>query len=195
MTNVRQFTDKELLARVEYYNGFIPNEGDKYLIIGVQSQEDEYNVFDDKFYVFDGPVFKMVSTGTTNAGSTALKTFDQYNLPGAAVWKTNVFYQNCFIPGYHKGKMKALRQHNPIYYYRDSDKDEKAEEQGNLEYGIIHANMHGVDYNPFSNKISTNINGWSFACQVWNRMSDYRQMIEATWKRNQKVHYALLKEW
>lgn len=194
MSNVRQFTDKELLEKVEAIGGQIPNRG-KYLAIGVQSLEDEFNVFDDKFYIYDGPTFIMWSTGTTNAGSTALKKFDQYNLSGAAVWKTNQFIKDCFFPGYHKQKMKALRQHKPIYFYRDSDKDDKAEEQGKLYYDIIYANMHGVDYDPFSEVIKQNINGWSFACQVWNRMSDYRNMVNAAWKRNKPVDYALLKEW
>jgi hypothetical protein len=194
MSNVKSYTDKQLLDKVESIGGVIPNVG-KYMIIGVQSDEDEYNVFDDKFYVFDGNKFIMVSTGTTNAGSTALKSFDKYNLTGAAVWKTNQFVKDCYIPGLHKGRMKALRQNKPIYFYRDSDKDDKAEEQGKLYYDIIYANMHGVDYDPFSNKISQNINGWSFACQVWNRMSDYRNMIKATWAREKAVDYVLLKEW
>jgi hypothetical protein len=194
MSNVRQFTDKELLEKVESIGGIIPNRG-KYLILGVQSLEDAFNLFDDKFYVYDGPDFITTSTGTTNAGKTALKNFDKYDLKGAAVWKTNQFIQDCYIPGYHKGKMKALRQNKPIYFYRDIDKDDKAEQQGQLYHEIIWANMHGVDYDPFSKVIKQNIDGWSFACQVWNRMSDYRQLIDAAWKRNKAVDYALLKEW
>lgn len=194
MSNVRSFTDQELLERVRSIGGIVPNVG-KYLVIGVQSQEDAFDFFDDKFYVFDGHVFKMVSTGTTNPGSTALKHFDDYKLPGAAVWKTNMFYQDLYIPGLHKGKMKALRQNKPIYFYRDSDRDDRAEEQGRLYHEIIYANMHGVSYDPFTNKIGTNIGGWSFGCQVWNNMTDYRNMINATWSRNIPVDYALLKEW
>lgn len=195
MNNVRQFTNKELLEKVEsLHNGKIPNRG-KYLVIGVQSLENASNLFDDKFYVFDGPDFKMVSTGTTNVGITALKHFKDYNLSGAAVWKTNQFIQDCYIPGWHKGRMKALRQNKPIWFYRDFDMDDIAEEKGPEYYQIIYANMHGVDYDPFSEKIVQNINGWSFACQVWNRMADYRQMIKATWTRNKTVDYALLKEW
>tara|TARA_R110000772_G_scaffold156255_1_gene267344 strand:- start:504 stop:1088 length:585 start_codon:yes stop_codon:yes gene_type:complete len=194
MTNVKQYTDTQLLERIEKIGGQVPNRG-KYLAIGVQSQEDAFNLFDDKFYIYDGPDFKMVSTGTTNAGKTALKFFKEYNLPGAAVWRTNQWIKDCYIPGYHKGRMKALRQNKPIHYYRDSDMDDKAEEQGLLHYEIIWANMHGVDYDPFSSRISQNINGWSFACQVWNRMTDYRNMIKATWDRKLPVDYALLKEW
>lgn len=192
-TNVKSYNDKQLLEKVESIGGVIPNKG-KYLIIGVQSQEDAFNVFDDKFYVFDGPDFKQVSSGTTNAGRTAMFFYDKYNLPGAAVWKTDMFYSNLFKRGYHKGRMRALRQQKPIYFYRDSDKDMLIEEQGQLHHNIIYANMHGVDYNPYSNITKEFINGWSFACQVWNRMGDYRQMVNAVWKRNRSVDYALIKE-
>lgn len=194
MTNVKQYTDSQLLDRVAYIGGTVPNKG-KYLVIGVQSEEDAFNKFDDKFYVFDGTEFMLVTTGTTNAGKTALHHFDQYNLSGVAVWKTNQFVKDCFFPGYHKGRMKALRQHSAIEFYRDSDKDDKIEEQGHLYKDIIYAHFHGVDYNFFNDTIRHNINGWSFACQVCNRMYDYRQIINAAWARNKAVDYALLKEW
>lgn len=199
MTNVRVYSDSELLERVEHVGGKIPNKG-KYLLIGVQSQEDAFNVFDDKFYVFDGPEFKQVSTGTTNAGKTALLFFKDYNLPnGTAVWKTDQWCPNLFSRGYHKfkrpdGGMRALRQRKPIQFYRDKNKNEQVDELGILYEDIIYANMHGVDYNPFSNITRKFIDDWSFGCQVWNRMGDYRQMINAVWKRNKFVDYALLKE-
>lgn len=199
MTNVKQYTDSQILQRVEQVGGIIPNAG-KYLIVGIQSQEDAFDQFDDKFYVFDGNVFKQVSTGTTNAGSKALKNYDNYGLPGAAVWQTNQFIKDCYIPGMHKasrkgGGMRALRQNKPIKYYRDKDKDNKAEEVGQLHQGVIWANMHGVSYDPYSEKVAHKIGGWSFACQVWNRMSDYRAMQRATWARKKTVDYCLLKEW
>lgn len=193
MSAVKQYSNYELLQRVDAIGGKVPNIG-KYLIIGVQSQEDTFNLFDDKFYVFDGNQFKQVSSGTTNVGKTALLNFDHYDLHGAAVWKTDQFVEDCFKPGLHKGRMKALRANKPIFYYRDSDKDNKAEEQGKLHYENIWANMHGVSYDPYTNTIKNNINGWSFACQVWNNMSAYRQMIKATWDRGDTVDYCLLKE-
>lgn len=192
-SNVKGYSDKQLLERVEMFGGEIPNIG-KYLIIGVQSNEDAPNKFDDKFYVFDGHRFITVSTGTTNPGLTALLHYDNYDLPGAAVWRTNEFYKDLYNPGYHRGRMKALRQVEPIYFYRDKDKDDRAEQHGELFYDIIYANMHGCDYDPYSDIIKTKVNGWSFGCQVWNRMSDYRNMIKATWKRGKKVDYALLTE-
>jgi hypothetical protein len=193
MTNVKQYTDKQLLDRVNAIGGCIPNVG-KYMIIGVQSNEDAFNIFDDKFYVFDGPEFKQVSTGTTNAGRMALLHFDQFNLPGAAVWKTDMYYKDLYKNGLHRGRMKALRQQKPIFFYRDNNKNNFVEEFGELHHDIIWANMHGVSYNPYSNIVLKDINKWSFACPVWNRMSDYKEMIKAIWKRNKPVDYAILKE-
>lgn len=199
MTNVKGYSDRQLLERVESVGGVIPNIG-KYMIIGLQSQENESNVFDDKFYVFDGPVFQHLSSGTTNPGLTALKHFDYYKLSGAAVWKTDQWCPDLYSRGYHKairkdGGMRALRQQKPIYYYRDNDKDDKAEEIGELQHGIIYANMHGVSYDPNSVIERHKINSWSWGCQVWNNMVDYRIMQKAVWNRNKSVDYCLLKEW
>jgi len=193
MTNVGAYTDSQLLERIESIGGVIPNRG-KYMAVGVQSIEDGSNIFDDKFYVYDGPDFKMVSSGTTNAGKTALQFFDDYGLEGAAVWQTDQWCPNVFAPGMHKGKMKALRQVNPINYFRDTNKDLKAEEIGPIHNGIIYANMHGVSYDPNSLITKEQINGWSFGCQVWNNMKAYKKFIKMTWARNKHVDYALLKE-
>ena len=198
MTNVKPYSRKELLQQVEKIGGKIPKRG-KYLIIGVQSLEDAPNLFDDKFYVFDGDIFKKVSTGTTNTGKFGLLHFKNYNAKGVAVWKTNQWCPNLYERGIHRpnnkyGGMRALRQKKPIYYYRDDNRNAKAEEIGKLYKGTIFVNMHGVDYNPFSTKIKHLINGWSVGCQVWNRMGDYRQMVNAVWKRGKPVDYALLKE-
>lgn len=198
MTNVRAYSDNQLLERVESIGGEIPNVG-KYLIIGIQSQEDAFNAFDDKFYVFDGPKFMQVSTGTTNCGKEALFFFSNYDLSGAAVWKTNQWCPDTYTRGFHKssrldGGMRALKQEKPISYYRDNNRNQNVDEIGELRNDIIGLNIHGVDYNPYSQITRESINKWSFGCQVWNRMDDYRQMISAVWKRNKPVDYALLKE-
>lgn len=188
------YTDKELLDRVEAIGGKI--EDDKYLIIGVQNAEDNFNMFDDKFFMFLGDKFKFVSTGTTNAGKTALKEFDKYGLEGAAVWKTNMFYEDLYSYGLHKGKMKALRQVAPIYYYRDNDRDDKAEQIGELHHGIIYANFHGISYewdlDAPTDVVKEHINGWSFACQVSNQMDIYELMVESVRLHPKKCNYAIL---
>jgi len=51
MANVRSYTDEELLKKVKSLPSFksIPKG---YWILGVQSDEDKFNAFDDKFYLF-----------------------------------------------------------------------------------------------------------------------------------------------
>lgn len=188
-----QYTDNQLLQRVREVGGKIVD--DKILIIGVQNKDDNCNKFDDKFYVFEGTEFILATTGTTNAGRDALLDLKGYtNELGTAVWKTDMFYDDLYSYGKHKNKMEALRQVAPIYFYRDNDGDEKAEEQGQLYHDIIYANFHGVSYDPVSEKIGTNIGGWSYGCQVCNNMTDYREIISLVKKHPLKANYCLLKE-
>ena len=85
MTNVRSYTDDQLLARVESHaRGFHHFPADRWLL-GVRSNEDEFNKFDDKFYLFNGVVFEAVYTGTTNTGTKGLLNFEEYNKDGVAV--------------------------------------------------------------------------------------------------------------
>ena len=188
-----RYTDKQLLDRVEEIGGLItPN---KYLGISVQNSKDGFNIFDDKFYLFLGDEFKLVTTITTNPGKNALLEFDKSgNKKGAAVWKTDEFYKNLYSYGLHRGRMPCLRQVEAIKFYRDNDKDEKAEQQGELYEDIIYANFHGVSYDKKSNVIKTNINGWSYGCQVCNNMVHYRKIIKAIREHPFKMDYALLAE-
>lgn len=186
------YTDEQLLTRLREIGGHT-TEG-KYLIIGVQNSDDSFNEFDDKFYLFFGDEFVMATTGTTNPGKNALLNYDKAGLSGAAVLKTDEFYVNAFRNGLHKGRMEALRQNVPFKYYRDADKDEKAEQGGELHEGIIYANFHGVDYDPKSKAVKTNINGWSYGCQVSNNMKDYHEINRLTKANPHQIDYALLAE-
>lgn len=188
---MKSYTDKQLLDKVKSLSSFkqIPND---YWLLGVQSQEDKFNEFDDKFYLFKGDKFIMVTTGTTNAGLTGLKNYNTYNSEGCAVIKTNEWYYSLWSPGLHRGKMRALRQATPIKFYRDWNKNDKVEEIGKLREGIIGINFHTATYQP-GNIITRLIGGWSTGCQVCNNTSDYYKILDFI--GNQKyVSYCLLKE-
>ena len=194
MTNVRSYTDEQILERIKThakgFDGFPKN----YWAVGVQSNEDETNTFDDKFYIFKGEKCIMVLTGTTNAGKNALEGYDKAGLSGAAVWKTNQIYYDMYSPGKHKGRMDAWRQVKPIYYYRDSDKDGKAEEEGELHQGIIYCNFHTNTYNKEDRSVRKLVGGWSYGCQVVNENDKYNKLMAMT-KDQKFITYALLKEW
>jgi hypothetical protein len=72
MTNVRAYTEKQLLAKVKTLGSYrsVPQG---YWLLGVRSNEDETNKFDDKIYLFNGETFVMVAPGTTNPGSPILQ--------------------------------------------------------------------------------------------------------------------------
>lgn len=188
---MKNYTDEQLLNRVKGLKSFIriPND---YWILGVQSKDDKFNEFDDKFYLFKGEKFIMVTTGTTNAGLTGLKHYDTYNPNGCAVIKTDEWYYTLWRPGLHKGKMRALKQYSAIKYYRDWNKNDKAEEIGNINEGIIGINFHTASYQPY-NVITRLIGGWSTGCQVANNTADYYKILDYIGNQD-VVSYCLIKE-
>ncbi len=191
-SKVRNYTDKELLDKVKSLPTYeeIPTG---YWLLGVQSNEDVFNEFDDKFYLFKGEEFIMVTSGTTNAGLTGLKNYNKYNKDGCAVIKTNEWYYDLWKPGYHKGKMKALKQVKPIKYFRDWNKNQKAEQIGEIRKGIIGINFHTVTYGKLLGLIKKFIGGWSVGCQVANNVTHYYEILDYTWKQ-ELVSYCLIDE-
>ena len=188
--NVRNYTDKELLDRVKSlptFKGFPKGVLD----VWVRSNEDAFDVFDDKVYTFEcygdtmQPVFRMVCTGTTNSGQYGLKHYDEYNSKGCAVLKSDTIVYDSHKYGLHKGK-PAFVQCKGFPYYRDSDKDNKAEEVG-VEYNdIIGANCHRAGAN------SQIIGNWSVACLVRNNLVQFMSWLSFMDKKSLSV--VILKE-
>lgn len=191
-TKVKGYSDKQLLDRVKSLPSYkyIPNE---YWILGVQSQEDTYNKFDDKFYLFKGEEFILVTSGTTNSGATGLKNFTKFHLKGTAVIKTDEWYYGLWKYGIHKGRMLALKQVSPIKYYRDWNRNKKVEEMGKLYEGFIGIDFHTDTYRSDLSIFKRFINGWSLGCQVVNNIEDYYNILYRV-REQRRVDYCLIKE-
>jgi len=194
MSNVRSYTTTELLDRVEELKSFktIPLG---YWIIGIRSNEDAPNKYDDKFYLFNNEQFVKVVTGTTNPGLPILEGgFLKYNRVGAAVVKSNEWYYDVWAYGLHQGKQPALRQIGNFIVYRDGDRDGKSEEIGapivGGGYGI---NFHSISNDLSVKKIGENIGGWSAGCQVCNNVEQYSMIINMI-KNQNRITYCLLEE-
>ena len=190
---VRKYTDNELLDRVKSLESFkdIPKG---YWLLGVRSNEDTPNIFDDKIYLFKGEKFVLVTSATTNPGTPTLKQFEKVNKAGAAVLKSDVWYYNLWKYGRHNGKIEALLQiGNSVQVYRDKDKDSKSEEQGELQTGYFGINFHPNTYDVTADNTVATIGWWSAGCQVVNDMDKYREMIKLL-KTEKAVSYCLLKE-
>ena len=192
MTNVKNYNDKQILDRVKSLKSFkgIPKG---YWIVGIRSEEDAPNKYDDKFYLFNGEQFVKVVTGTTNPGTPILQGgFLKYNKVGAAVVKADEVYYDVWKFGLHQGKMPALKQVGPFIVYRDGDKDGKSEEIGapitGSGYGI---NFHTCSY--LEKVVGENIGGWSAGCQVVNNTEQYYMVINLI-KNQNRITYCLLKE-
>ena len=189
---VKSYTDKELMEKVKSLASFqyIP---DDYWILGIQSNEDTYNYFDDKFYLFLGKKFIMVTSGTTNAGTTGLKNYEKYSKKGVLIVKTNEWYYGLWKFGYHKGKMPALKQIRPIKYFRDWNKNQQVEEIGKVYEGIRGINFHTVTYQKNLSLIKKLIGGWSVGCQVINNVKKYFTLLNKV-KKQKDVSYCLIQE-
>jgi hypothetical protein len=188
---VKNYTDSQLLNKVKSLPSFkgLPKG---YWILGVQSTEDTFNTFDDKFYLFNGDKFVMRVSGTTNAGVNGLMKYDSYNKEGYAVIKTNEWYYDVWKYGLHRGKMEALKQVRPFLISRDGDKDTRVEE-GNSVPVICGINFHANTYDMTNKEVKEIIGGWSLGCQVVNNTQKYVEII-ALLKPQKVVSYCLLKE-
>lgn len=189
--NVQKYTNEQILDRLPHCAGWqgLPDNG--VLDVWVRSNEDAFDKFDDKVYTFEitngVPRFIMVCSGTSNAGAEGLKHFDKYNREGCAILDGDRIVYNSHAYGLHKGKYPAYRQVRPFPYYRDNDKDNRAEEIGEQHDDIIGANCHKAGW------YSTAIGGWSVACLVRNVQAEYDKWMRFMNRRPLTV--AILNEW
>lgn len=194
-TNVREYTDEQIISRVEQLASFRGWAAGKY-DIWVRSNEDEFDAFDDKVYSFeveatgDKPKFAMVCSGTTHAGHRGLKEYDsRYGNSRCAVLASDYMVYDSHFYGLHKQKYPAYRQGKPFPYFEDTNKDEKVDETGKLVVDrVIYANIHAAG------TASTKIGGWSIACLVRNVKKQYDKWMK--WmNKAENLHVCILREW
>jgi hypothetical protein len=173
---MRKFTDDQIIAKVEALPTFKGWHRGMY-DVWVRSDADEYDKFDDKGFTYEvkeddaTPIFRLGRMGTTNAGSYGLKHYYKYNADGCAVLKSDCMVYESHKWGYHRNKI-AYRQIKAFPYYRDTNKNEKAEETGLVHNDVIYANIHRAGVN------STWINNWSVACIVTQTLAKFNQFMK-----------------
>ena len=189
---VRSYTERQLLDRcseLDNFKGF-PNE---YWLLFVRSNEDNPNVFDDKVYLFAGENFIRVTSCTTNPGTKGLNNYQRYNSKGTFVSKSDFWNYNLWEYGLHRGKMPALKQINKIFGYRDSNRNSKSEEIGNIVSGYYGINFHSIDYRLRPGFWRRLIGGWSVGCFVLNVVDDYLYFLGKL-KYQKSISMCLIKE-
>ncbi len=188
---VKTYTDEQLLNKASSLHGFDEFPVD-YWILGVRSKSDTPDGFDDKFYVYKGVDFIMVTTGSTNSGVYGLLNFKKWNRKGTAVVKSNEWYYDLWKNGRHKRKMDALVQANTIKVYRDNNMDDKNDESGVIYEGYYGINFHTVTYK-LHNIIRKAIGRWSVGCMTPNNTKHYYKIINLV-KKQRRITFCLLKE-
>lgn len=199
-----QYASDLLIGRVKQLpefkvklNNLVPAN---YWIIGIRSEQDEPNKFDDMFYLMKGGDIVVKASGTTNPGTTVLQGgYLKYNKDGAAVVEADRIYPNVWKYRLHQGKIPALCQFwkgetEPITIFRDGDGDNKAEEIGKRTTGWYGINFHPdqFDISKDTRADNANVGDWSAGCQVCNSIDSYRKIIELT--KSQSVTYVLLNQ-
>ena len=190
MSNVKNYTDAQILDRVKNLPSFkgFPT---KFWLAGIRSNEDAFNRFDDKFYLFKGEHFVMVCEGTTNAGTDLLKPT---NKRGEAVLEANHILYDVWERRKHKGKVLAYCQSKPMPICRDNDRDRKTEELIKAVWEITGINFHPVSYQIGSKLQREFIGNWSLGCQCPSIRAEFDEIMNFT--IGQKfMTYAILSEW
>lgn len=166
MTNVRNYSDRELLERcreIQNFKGF----PETYWICAVRSNEDEEDRFDDKLYVFKGMKFVEVTSCTTNKGNS-----------GTGVVLADHWNYGCYQFGKHKGRAYAGVQRKGIPYRRDFTKDGKTNPTTEIMNDIRGFNFHGASHDLSQKVVKKNIGGWSEGCIVCNNIPQFARIIE-----------------
>ena len=179
--NIRSYTDLNLLDRVKSLPDFthIPQG---YWNLWVRSNEDAFDKFDDKRYLFKGERFISVRSCTTNKGGH-----------GTAVIKSDQWLYDGFVFGLHKGKMECFRQNKPFYFYRDTNGDRVTDETGELFFENIQTQWHTITYHKGVDVVREQIGLYSEGCLVDNDNLKYEKDLELC--RSQKIMSGcLLKE-
>jgi len=186
-SNVREYKTAELIQLMSKTNGFRDFPKNPFLLY-VRSNEDAFNVYDDKCYLFErdansGLVCNLVTSCTTNSGSKGLLT--PSNPLGTAVIKFDEWYYDSFMKSdganvrHHKDKMPCLRQMRDLLYYRDNNRDQKIDAKGKIYKGNYSTNIHANNYNFTDKLIKWVIGGWGEGCLVHNLIKDYLKILNS----------------
>lgn len=181
---MKKYTIEELKARFH----ILDYTWLDYQFIGIRSQANDKNKFDDLFGVVNGNSIKWYSC-TTNPGTHWLKNL--LNKSGAALLKAGQ-YINGWKIGLHQGSYEAFVQNTPVTVYRDADMDDIAEETAVTETGYFGINIHRTND---KGVISQLIDKWSAGCQVLNNPADFKEvLLNAKATKKAVFTYTLLNE-
>lgn len=168
---------KELFKK----KGYTFFEGELNLNIFAKRKVINTNVFDDEFYV----VYQEGGKNIVKKWACATEPGKTYMLKplhkdGSAIIVEGQ-YRGAFTFGLHQGKYECLRQHKPLKYNRDNNKDTKHDIGGKVYEEIAYTNIH------HAGKDSGQVDSWSAGCVVFKRIKDFNEMMSIA-KKSAKLY-------
>lgn len=144
-------------------------------LIGIRAKSTKANRFDDAFcvlYYLNGQPRLHVFKATTDPGLYYLE--HPLHKEGCAVMLPG-HHKGLWKIGNHRGVYRALVQKNPVYFYRDNDRDRFIDAvKGETEYARIGLNCHRAN----KNYTSTQVDKWSAGCQVIADPTDFALLLQ-----------------
>jgi hypothetical protein len=177
----------DILKKIEEEYGFkVFSDGAYDLnIIGVRNLENNANQYDDKLHVCylseDGYWKEDIFQVSTDPGRYWLEKEDY---KACAVYKHPQQARGAYKVGMHRGKYEALVQCQPVEYWRDGNKDFKADYGGEVFKNIIGLNIHRSSIHD-----SDEVNKYSAGCIVFSKMSDWESFMELVHKQKKTMGY------
>lgn len=152
-------------------------------IIGVRSNTEESNMFDDFINIIyrNEKLELLLKTypATTDPGKYWLE--NPMNEQGTAILVPDQ-YKSTWKIGKHHGKYEALVQAKKVRVWRDNDKDDILDFDVEVDEGYFGINIHRS--NPYTE--SYYVGKWSAGCQVFSVKKDFDEFMDIVKKSSIK---------
>ena len=171
----------KILTKIQEKYGFMVFDDGPYdlNIIAVRNLENNANQYDDKLHVCylseDGHWREDIFQVSTDPGRYWLEKEDY---KACAVYAHPQQARGAYKVGMHRGKYEALVQWRPVLYWRDENKDEKADYGGEVFKDTIGLNIHRSSIHD-----SDEINKYSAGCIVFSKMAEWEAFMELVHKQ------------
>ncbi len=185
---------KEVLIK-KGYTFFDKNKVYNLNIIGVRSNNDVANSFDDWLYlIFRDEALQMQIHEfpiTTDPGTYWLQ--HPMNVNGTAILVPGQ-YKGSHQIGLHQGKYEALKQKAALKVWRDATRDTTLDKNGKIYTGIFGINIHRSN----ATSQSQIVEKWSAGCQVFQKVTHFNFFMDCCRKAKgiygNSFTYTLLEE-
>ncbi|QQS35768.1 MAG: hypothetical protein IPM56_16225 [Ignavibacteriales bacterium] len=158
------------------YKVFDNNKPFNLNIVGIRSNNNKPNQFDDTLVVFykdESGKWKLHQWKiTTDPGLYYLK--NPLNVEGAAILVEDQ-YESAYQIGKHRGKYEALVQVKPVKVIRDANRDGVLDfGESKQEAGLFGINIHRA----YPVGETTAVDKWSAGCQVFKDAEEFRDFMQ-----------------